>query len=247
MQTIPLSKYLIALTAVLTLAATPTITTGSELETSPRIVVSAEGEAQLTPDMATVTLTVNREAQTAGQALAANNAAMTEVLAAMKSEGIEDRDLQTSGFSIRPRYNHPKPKPSGERLPPEIVGYIVRNSLNVRVRDMKKLGGIVDKSVALGVNDGGQLQFSNQNPYPAIEKARIAAVKAAAAKAETLAAAAGVGTGRVLEITEHSMSPRPMPMARAELARASSADAMPVATGENTYRVSVSVTYAIEQ
>jgi len=66
-------------------------------------------------------------------------------------------------------------------------------------------------------------------------------------KAKTLAAAAGVKTGQILEISEQSYNPRPMPMARAEMARGMSADSVPVAVGENTYRVTVNVSFAIEQ
>jgi uncharacterized protein YggE len=69
----------------------------------------------------------------------------------------------------------------------------------------------------------------------------------AIAKANTLAGAAGVKVGRVLEISEQSYSPRPIPMARAEMAMARSADAVPVATGENTYKVTVNVSFAIDQ
>jgi uncharacterized protein YggE len=214
---------------------------------SPRILVTGQGTADLAPDMAVLALTVTREAQTARAALDANSAAMSEVLSTMKAEGIEARDLQTSGFSIQPKYIYPPQKSSGERQPPRIVGYTVRNSLSVRVRDIDAVGKILDKSVTLGVNEGGNIMFTNDDPSAAIKEARIKAVKDALAKAQTLAEAAGVRTGKILEISEQSFSPRPMPMARAELSMARSADAMPVATGENTYKVTVKVSYSIDQ
>ena len=165
----------------------------------------------------------------------------------MKAEGIDARDLQTSGFSIQPKYIYPSPKPSGKREPPQIVGYTVRNSLSVRIRDVGMVGQILDKSVTLGVNEGGNIMFTNADPSATITQARIEAMKNAMSKARTLAEAAGVKTGNILEISEQSYAPRPMLMAGAEMSRARSADSVPVATGENTYKVTVNVSYAIDQ
>jgi uncharacterized protein YggE len=213
---------------------------------SPRILVTGQGSVDLAPDMAILSLTVTREAETARVALDANSSAMNEVLTAMKAEGIDTRDLQTSGFSIQPRYSYPAPKASGDREAPKITGYTVRNSLDVRVRDIGKIGTILDLSVSLGVNEGGSIVFTNDDPSEAITQARVEAVKDAMDKANTLADAAGVKIGSLLEISEQSYNPRPVPMARAEMSLARSADAVPVATGENTYRVNVDVSYAIE-
>jgi uncharacterized protein YggE len=213
-----------------------------------RILVSGEGSAEVAPDMAILQLTVNREADTARAALDANSAAMAEVLRAMQAQGIEKRDLQTANFSIQPRYHHPRPKPSGERQPPQITGYIVRNSLTVRVRDISRVGVILDESVTLGVNEGGNITFTNADPAEVIKQARINAVADARAKAATLAQAAEVKLGKVLQISEQSYRPGPMPVARAEMAMARSAnDSVPVATGENSYRITVQMSFAIDQ
>lgn len=213
----------------------------------PRILVTGEGSVDLAPDMAILSLTVTRQAETARGALDANSSAMKEVQAAMTSAGIEPRDLQTSGFSIQPNYFYPPQQPSGKREPPKIVGYTVRNSLTVRVREISSVGAILDKSVSLGVNEGGNIMFTNEDPSGAITKARVKAVKHAIDKANTLAGAAGVKTGQILEISEQSYSPRPMSMARAEVAMGRSADAVPVAAGENTYKVTVNLSFAIDQ
>jgi hypothetical protein len=212
-----------------------------------RILVTGEGSADLAPDMAILSLTVTRQANTARAALDANSSAMKEVQTAMTSAGIEPRDLQTSGFSIQPNYFYPPQQPSGKREPPQILGYTVRNSLTVRVRDISAVGVILDKSVSLGVNEGGNITFTNDDPSGAITKARVKAVQHAIDKARTLADAAGVKTGQILEISEQSYSPRPMPMARAEMAMGRSSDAVPVAVGENTYKVTVNISFAIDQ
>ena len=215
-------------------------------EPTPRILVSGEGRVDVAPDLAVLSLTVTREAESARAALDANSAAMSEVLAAMQAEGIEQRDLQTANFAIQPKYLHPPKRSSGEREPPRIVGYTVRNSLTVRVRDMKRVGAILDKSVSLGVNEGGSILFTNDDPSAALKQARVEAVQDALERANTLAVAAGVKAGRILEISEQSFQPRPMPMMRAEMAMAAS-DAVPVAAGENTYRVMVSISVEIAQ
>jgi uncharacterized protein YggE len=223
----------------------PGFTAADEAKSSIR--VTGEGVAHIAPDMAILELSVMREAATARAALDANSAAMEKVMAAMRAEGIEDRDLQTANFSIQPKYHYLTAKPGSQRPSPELVGYTVRNSLNVRVRELAKVGAILDKSVTLGVNEGGNIRFTNADPSAAIEQARIKAVAAAVAKVKTLATAAGVKPGAFLEISEQSYTPQPMRMARAEGMMASDAASVPIATGENSYRVRVDIAVEILQ
>lgn len=239
------SRYLICAVAA-ALATMPA--SAQEQEPTPRIMVSGEGTAALAPDMAILNLTVTREADTAREALDANTEAMAKVLEAMKAEGIEDRDLQTADFSIEPKYQFPERKASGEQDPPRIVGYFVRNGLTVRVRDLERVGDILDRSVTLGVNQGGQVSFTNDDPSEALTDARIKAVQEAMAKAKTLTETAGVGLGKVLEISESAFQP-PMPLARSKMAMMEAADSapVPVAAGENAYSVTVTVTFALDQ
>ncbi|MEE4143642.1 MAG: SIMPL domain-containing protein [Halieaceae bacterium] len=217
-------------------------------EPSPRITVNGEGTAELVPDMAVLQLSVTRDADTARQALDANSAAMAQVIKALREQGIAERDIQTANFGIQPRYVYPQPRAQGEREPPRIVGYTVRNGLNVRVRDLAKLGAIIDQSVTLGVNEGGNIMFTNDDPSAAIDKARASAVRDAMGRAKTLASAAGVKLGRLLELSENSYNIEPAPMMRAEMMASAAADAAPpVAAGENSYQVRVSASYAIVQ
>jgi len=109
------------------------------------------------------------------------------------------------------------------------------------------VGSVLDRSVTLGVNEGGNIRFTNADPSAAIEEARVKAVKQAVAKANTLAAAAGVKTGKLLEISEQSYSPRPMSMASAEMSMGRSGSSVPLASGENTYKVTVNASFAINQ
>ena len=210
----------------------------------PHVTVVGEGEASVAPDMAIVTLAVMREANTARGALDENNAAMASVTAAMKEAGIEPRDLQTAGLRIEPRYVYPQ---NGENEAPRIVGYQVVNTLTVRVRDLTKLGEIIDSSVTLGVNQGGGITFVNDDPDATMTEARKLAVEDALVRARALADAAGVELGRILEIAERAPPSPPIPYDGRAL-RMEAADAsVPIETGENTYRVEVSVTFELNQ
>ena len=169
---IPPLFTLFTVTATTAMLAGPLSAVHASEQKPGTIAVSATGSATVAPDMAILNLTVQREGETAREALSANNTAMADVLKAMRDAGIEDRDIQTSNFNIQPRYVYPKPQKKGQPLPPRIVGYIVYNSLTVRVRDLKILGNILDQSVSLGVNSGGNISFTTDKPGPVIEIAR---------------------------------------------------------------------------
>ncbi len=242
-KAIPVAAMMIGTASVATIAGMGLA--HADNDPTPRISVSGEGEATLAPDMAILNLSVVREAATAREALTANNDAMRKVLASMKESGIAERDLQTSGINIQPRYQYPD-KNNGLKEA-RITGYTVSNSLTVRIRDINAVGGILDKSVTLGVNRGGGLQFTNDNPKAALAEARKRAVVEATEKAKTLAEASGVNIGRILDINEQSYMPRPIMYAQAMRAAAPEADSVPMAAGENSYRVNVNISFEIKQ
>lgn len=212
------------------------------------VVVTGEGEVQAAPDMAILDLSVLREAKTAREALTDNNKAMSKVLGAMKEAGIEDRDLQTSGVNIQPTYTYPNDK-NGLKAP-KIIGYNVTNGLTVRVRDLNKVGDLLDKSIDLGVNQSGGLRFVNDDPSKALMDARKKAMENSMEKAKILTETAGAKVGRVLEITEYVNNGRPMPMARTKMiamAAEPASDSVPLSAGENSYNVNVTVKFEITQ
>ena len=217
-------------------------------ETNHTLSVTGLGKVAIAPDMAIVTASVVRQAETAKQALDANTAAMNKVLSALRKAGLEERDIQTSNFNIYPRYQHTKRNKNGVQEPPKIVGYEVTNGLTIRIRDIATTGEILDRIVSLGINSGGNIQFTNADPAMHLKKARTAAVKDAMAKAETIVAAAGVELGAIKSITENGSQPRPVPI-RQMRAEALVADAatVPIAGGENEYRVQVHISWEIDQ
>jgi len=211
------------------------------------ISVTGTGIGKAAPDMALVSLGVQRRAKTAREALDQNNQAMASVLATLKKSEIADKDIQTSGFNIQPRYQYFNQSSSGEQRPPRIIEYIVSNQLTIRIRDLAKLGDVIDKTVSLGVNSGGNIRFLTQNPEEVLAEARKKAMTNAVQKATTLAKAAGVGLGKILSINENSGRPGPQPMREMAMARTPSADAVPIAAGENSYQVRVQVSWEILQ
>lgn len=237
---------LLTATLLLATALTPVTLAAQERERKePVIVVSGEGDAAIAPDMAIVSLGVAETRKTAREALDVANSAMSAVIDALKKQGIAPRDLQTSGLSIQAQYVYPQNE-DGTPKPPVLTGYSVSNTLTVRIRDLTKVGTVIDQAVTLGVNQGGDIRFTNEDPAKTVATARAEAVKDAIEKARTLADAAGVKVGRILEITEAGNTEDPRPLMSARMAKQAE-DAVPVEAGENSYSVNVNVTFAIDQ
>lgn len=234
-----------AVAAAITALASAPVLAQEARPREPVITVTGEGHSDVAPDMAIVELGAVKDGKTAREALDANNKAMAEVMKALKDAGIAERDLQTSGFTINPQYHFPQNE-NGENKPPVLVGFQVANMLSLRIRDLSKLGAILDQTVTLGVNQTGGIRFTNDKPDSAISEARKRAVEDAIAKAKELTQAAGIGLGRVLEMSETSYRPQPMPMMRSAMAKDFAAEAVPVAAGETSYSVNVTVTFALQ-
>ncbi len=217
-------------------------------ETSPpAISIVGTGRVQARPDMAVVSTGVVSEAKTAREALTANTAAMTGIVEKLKGNGIEDRDIQTSGFAVQPRYTYPAQQSSGERLPPRIAGYTVSNQVTIRVRDIAKLGDILDQVVSEGSNQINGVSFTFSEPEKLLDMARARAMADAIRKAKIYTDAAGIGTGSITSISEiDSYQPQlRYDMARSEMAV--SGAPVPMEAGERSLSVQVSVTWELDQ
>jgi len=203
------------------------------------IAVAGEGMVSAVPDMAEVSAGVQSRATTARAALDQNNAAMAKVIDALKKAGIADKDVQTSRLNLSPVYD--RNVNSGERRP---NGYQASNSVTLRVRDLTKIGTLLDTLVSAGANDVGGVRFLIAEPQPLMDEARRRAVADATRRAKMLADAAGVHLGKVERIDETGAQlPRPM-FAAADIAMRSTA--VPVAAGEQEIRVTLSVRFGIQ-
>ena len=110
------------------------------------LTVSAEGKVTRTPDLAMFSAGVVSQGKTASEALAANSADMTRVIAALKRAGIADKDIQTSNLSLNPVYQQQRSLPDGTIDPPQprIIGYQANNTVSVRQRNLKDFGRVID-------------------------------------------------------------------------------------------------------
>ncbi len=204
------------------------------------ISVSGHGEVVVVPDMATITLGVTRQGARAGEALGQVAEASRRIFAALEKAGIAARDMQTSNLELRPLYSDG----SGSNQPPRIVGYQASSMVTIRVLALDRLGQILDQVAAEGANQFNGLSFGVQDPDPLLEKARVAAVKAAMARAAVLARAAGVTLGPVLSLNDQSGGAAPRAMADMAFVRAA---AVPVAAGELSISADVSMVFAIAE
>jgi uncharacterized protein YggE len=225
--------------AVLALSAAPA---QAEADFPPAISVTGEASVSVPPDLAEIDAGVATDGKTAREASDANNAAMAKVLQALKGAAIDDKDVQTSRLSLQPQYasNRPGYSVSG---PNQITGYHASNRVAIKVRDVGKVAGVIDTLVGAGANDVGNIHFTVEHASKLLDEAREQALADARRKAEIYAKAAGVALGSPLSISEGGGSFAPV--FRAKMA-APMAVATPIAQGEETLSVSVSVTWAIK-
>lgn len=207
----------------------------------PRVIsLSGHGEVRTAPDMASVTSGVVTQGTTAGEALAANTKAMNDLFAALKGAGIEDKDVQTSNFSVQPRYDY------NNGQAPKLVGYDVSNNVTVTVRKVGDLGPLLDKMVQSGSNQIAGVNFQVSKPDDAMDEARKLAAADASRKAKVYAQAMGVELGPVMQVSEGASFQPPVPMVRGMVMKADAAAPVPVAAGEQTLAVDVTVTWEIK-
>jgi len=207
----------------------------------PSITVTGTGKVSAMPDMAQIQVGVATQGKSAAEALAANNEKMQDLLGSLKEQGIAEKDIQTSQFSVSPMYRN---DPQGRRAP-EVVGYEVRNMVQIKVRKIANLGVILDDLVTEGANQVHGISFTLADPSDTLDRARREAMADALRKAKLYAEAANLtlGPARVIQ-EQQQFIPQPMMfnMARATMA---AEQAVPISSGEQDFQATVSVTYSV--
>jgi len=201
--------------------------------------VSAQGEAKRVPDIATLSTGVVTRATDANAAMRANAEQMAKVVAAIKAAGIADKDVQTSGINLNPTYQY------RENQPPSITGYEAHNTVNIVVRDIPKLGKILDQLAAVGANQINGPSFDVDRKDEALDEARRKAVESAQARAEMYAKTLGMKVRRIVSISEGARFAPPIPMARGMVAMKAEAADTSVSPGENTLSVNLDVVFEL--
>ncbi|MGD2047855.1 MAG: SIMPL domain-containing protein [Chloroflexota bacterium] len=232
----------LALAAVLLISAvSPELTLQDEPEgDSPQrtINVSGNGQVSAPPDITVVRLGVQTEAEEAATALEENNDQMQALIGVLEDADIPAEDIQTQVVQLFPRYEE-TPTVDGQ---PELVGYTATNVVEVRVRDIDAVGGILDEAVQAGGNRIEGIRFEISDPAEYLDQAREAAWNDAQNKAEQLAGLAGTELGEVLTINESGRVPQPI-VERPAIAEV--AAAVPIEPGSQTVQVDLQVTWLL--
>ncbi|WP_305804696.1 SIMPL domain-containing protein [Stenotrophomonas sp. YIM B06876] len=194
--------------------------------------ISAQAEARRVPDVATLSAGVVTQAVDGNTAMRENAVQMDKVMKAIKAAGIAERDIQTSGINLSPQYRY------ADNEAPKITGYQASNTVSLKVRDITRLGKVLDSLAAQGANQINGPSFEIDKPEPVYDEARLAALEKAQARAQTYAKALGLRVRRIVSISEGSQGGfRPMPM----MAMASRGAKMEMDTAVSPGETSISV------
>ncbi len=207
------------------------------------IRVTGEGKVTVVPDVATLSLGIDAQAKTVAEAQAQAAGAMDSVRAALASNGVTEKDIQTQYFSIQKvtRWDT-------DRNQEVLIGYQVTNQVTAKIRDIAQAGAVIDAVAQAGgdlvrINN---ISFSVDDPTAYYGEARTKAVADAEAKAQQLARLAGVSLGKPIYISESMSTPPPIYRDVAAVKEASAPGVeTPISPGEIEIRLSVQMVYAI--
>jgi len=214
---------------------------GQEVQTKNTITVSDTGEIYTKPDLGITVFSVKTEKNTVAQAMTENTQKMNEVIGAMKDLGVEEKDLKTTAFNIYPRYNYLE---IGTRV---LSGYEITQSLQVKIRDLDKIGQVIQDATDAGANQVGNLSFTVDKEDEFKEQAREDAINKVKAKAKELASQLGVDLVRIVGFYESGQEPMYYDTysAKEAMGIGGGGEVPQIETGENKISVSVSITYEI--
>ncbi len=234
-----------ALTQVPSAAQPVTLPVNGEETEAPinTIQVTAQGTVRVEPDIAYITLGVQSQAKTAESAQAANMEKMTALYQVLEQMGISEKDYYTSQYSVNPNYSY-------SESAPKITGYTTTNMIEVTLRDLDKLGALLDAAAKAGMNQAYSLRFDLENPDAAGLEALKTALGNADVKAKLMAETTGVQIVRVLSVKDTVVSTATpysdYRYAAAEAAAYDKAASVPVSSGTMEVTVQASITYEIK-
>ncbi|MBI2670246.1 MAG: SIMPL domain-containing protein [Candidatus Yanofskybacteria bacterium] len=224
--------------------------------TTNTVSFSGEGKVMAKPDIAMVEFSIITEATTSKAAQDDNSKKSQKVTDFLKKQGIEDKDIKTTSYSIYPKYSYPRPviynQSEPSILPPErdgqpkIVGYQVTQSFQVKVRNFDKLSGIVDGLVSVGVNNVNNLGFSVEDLEKLKSEARAKAIADAKKKADELKSQIGIRLGKIVNFSEGFGGYPGIYYAKAEDMGGGDVSGPSLPPGEDEITVNVTLTYQIK-
>lgn len=200
-------------------------------------MVSGTGRVAVQPDVADLRLGVSVSSLTVDEARNHAAARMTSILAAVEAAGVPKQDIRTTLLSVQPRYDYRDGKP------PELSGYELANVVEVTVRDLARVGDVIDGSLQAGATSMDSLTFRLADPSSAEREARVLAMKEARARADVLAEAGGLSITGVSSVVEDGAMLPPRPFAKAERMMMAADSSTPVESGSLEVAVRVTVAY----
>lgn len=204
------------------------------------VTVVGVGRSSATPDIARVTVGVDVVNPSLSKALTEVNRKTSDVIALLKEQGIDEKDIRTVDFNVFPQQSY------GPNGPGPITGYRVSNSVRVTIRDLAKAGAILEQAVNAGANSVQGLTFTIDDPKPVETEARVSAIQDARFKADALAQEAGATVGEVINITEIQLG-GPIPINQpAAMQSAGGGGGVEIAPGMQDVTVQVQVTYELQ-
>ncbi|MGA2489954.1 MAG: SIMPL domain-containing protein [Anaerolineales bacterium] len=203
------------------------------------ITVNGTGKVTLTPDIAYISIGVHTENASAKEAVAENNSQAQSVVTTIKGFGVADKDIQTTNFSISPQQQFDtNGKVTG-------ITYVVDNTVYVTIRDLSKLGNLLDSTISSGANNINNIEFDVADKTGALSQARAAAVADARKQADELTKATNVVLGQVENISYYdSTAPITIQYAKAEVA--APAASVPVQAGSLQISTTVTIIYGLK-
>jgi uncharacterized protein YggE len=211
----------------------------------PTVTVSGRGEVEAEPDRAVIYFAVETEGESAREAGERNAELMSEVTAAVTAaaQGVDGFEVNTSGYSLSPRYTVPE----GDRIQ-EIMGYVARNTLQVTVDDVSRVGSLIDTALGAGANRVANLSFEVRDPEPFRAEALRDAVVTARGEAEVMAQALGMALGPAIDVQGGADFPYPVPYFQRDMAfmEAAQAAPTPIEAGPLTISANVTIRFRLE-
>lgn len=212
----------------------------------PTLNVSGRSDVFLTPDLAYVNIGVHTESENVADSLSQNNEQAQAISETLQKLGVAKEDIQTSAFNIYPYqdYGPYGPGPETTEAPP--IKYAVDNTVFVTVRELDKLGEILDAVVRKGANSIHSVQFDVQDKSAALAQARQEAIQNGRAQAEEMAQAAGVTIGDLVSLSVHGGDNGQPMFAEKGLGGVQGASSVPVSAGQLVITMYAEMSFRIQ-
>jgi uncharacterized protein YggE len=225
-----------------------------------QITVSGEGKIYVKPDVAVVNLGVTTDGDTVAEATKSNTEKMNAVIESVKAQGVDEKDIQTTNYSLSPVYETITTPVAYDlkaeiyissiaptRTSSKVTGYKISQNIEVKVRNFEKVGDILSKATGSGANQVGDLQFTIDNPEQFREQARASAIEKAKANAQNLAKTSGVKLGKIINVYENYY---PVYSSAKGMGGATMDSAVPVVPviqpGQQEVTVTINLTYQVK-